>query len=167
MYFYPSINEKGVDPSSYAKSVSWGTWFKQTTRKAELLSKQCDKRMLIIWWLLFVHNKRLHPYPIKHVFFNHASITIIHCLIHLCKHLQIVKHRSHIQSPPNPVQIKNGKRRKSSLRVALPDRVGICEKWSFSTDQSAWATFKNEERGGNIYPTTYRSTVGSCPGGIS
>ena len=34
----------------------------KTTRKAELLSKQCDKRMLIMGWVLFVHNKTcMHP----------------------------------------------------------------------------------------------------------
>jgi len=33
-----SSNEKGVDPSSYAKSISWWIWFKQTTWNVVLLA---------------------------------------------------------------------------------------------------------------------------------
>jgi hypothetical protein len=46
-------------------------------------------------------------------------IFITHFVFNLSYAFQIVKHRSHIQNPPHLVQIKDGERRKSSLRVIL------------------------------------------------
>ena len=70
---------------------------------------------------IYIYKIYIHALHMHHILITHFVVNSSYAL-------QIVKHRSHIQSPPNPVQIKNGKRRKSSIRVALPDRVGICEK---------------------------------------
>ena len=119
-----------------------------------------------------LHKKKCRPsidfLEKKQTHITYAScIVLYHTFIYIFSPLQIVKHRSHTQNPSNPFKIKNGEWREGYPRIPLPKWIGIRKEWSCPNDQSALATFKSQERGGNVYPTTYRSTVSSCPGGIS